>query len=225
MGQRRCIRPSSQIQPSAQFSARVGVVRRDCRRDSGAHGRGPGGHHARHGGDQRPARPTRSRLTGSSSANDPGEPGGTGAIDLSAIDFEALAKRFATATRKNVELEQLRAAVRKQLDANDLSAGMVSRITAATFSAITAARTMFAARSPGVARASGSRMRWTFAWTRSYAERCRSLGSRSLCKGRGFRNVHASGRFTVTGASTWARSSACPILSSRCCPISSPSTP
>jgi type I restriction enzyme, R subunit len=37
-------------------------------------------------------------------------------IDLSAIDFEAVAKRFATATRKNVELEQLRAAVRAQLD-------------------------------------------------------------------------------------------------------------
>jgi type I restriction enzyme R subunit len=38
------------------------------------------------------------------------------AIDLSSIDFEALAKRFAKTTRKNVELEQLRAAVRAQLD-------------------------------------------------------------------------------------------------------------
>ena len=37
-------------------------------------------------------------------------------IDLSAIDFEALAKRFATATRKSVELEQLKAAVRGQLN-------------------------------------------------------------------------------------------------------------
>ena len=38
-------------------------------------------------------------------------------IDLSSIDFEVIAKRFATTTRKNVELEQLRAAVRQQLDA------------------------------------------------------------------------------------------------------------
>jgi type I restriction enzyme R subunit len=37
-------------------------------------------------------------------------------IDLSNIDFEALAKRFERATRKNVELEQLRAAVRAQLN-------------------------------------------------------------------------------------------------------------
>jgi type I restriction enzyme R subunit len=48
---------------------------------------------------------------------DSGEGGRHKAIDLSSIDFEALAKRFATTTRKNVELEQLRAAVRKQLDA------------------------------------------------------------------------------------------------------------
>lgn len=39
-----------------------------------------------------------------------------GVIDISTIDFEALAKRFAKAQRKNVELEQLRAAVRAQLD-------------------------------------------------------------------------------------------------------------
>jgi type I restriction enzyme R subunit len=39
-----------------------------------------------------------------------------GAIDLSGIDFEALAKRFAKAQRKNVELEQLRASVRAQLE-------------------------------------------------------------------------------------------------------------
>jgi type I restriction enzyme, R subunit len=37
-------------------------------------------------------------------------------IDLSAIDFEVLAKRFPKAQRKNVELEQLRAAVRAQLE-------------------------------------------------------------------------------------------------------------
>ena len=41
---------------------------------------------------------------------------GRGTIDISAIDFEALAKRFAKAKRKNVELEQLRAAVRAQLE-------------------------------------------------------------------------------------------------------------
>ena len=37
-------------------------------------------------------------------------------IDISAIDFEALADRFAKAKRKSVELEQLKAAVRAQLD-------------------------------------------------------------------------------------------------------------
>jgi type I restriction enzyme, R subunit len=37
-------------------------------------------------------------------------------IDLSAIDFEVLANRFAQAKHKNVELEQLRLAVRTQLD-------------------------------------------------------------------------------------------------------------
>src|SRR5256712_193793 len=39
-----------------------------------------------------------------------------GVIDLSAIDFETLAKRFAKSNRKNIELEQLKAAVRAQLD-------------------------------------------------------------------------------------------------------------
>jgi type I restriction enzyme, R subunit len=47
---------------------------------------------------------------------DSGEGGRHKPIDLSSIDFEALEKRFATTTRKNVELERLRAAVRKQLD-------------------------------------------------------------------------------------------------------------
>jgi type I restriction enzyme R subunit len=49
----------------------------------------------------------------------PGAPGSyrsRGTIDISAIDFETLAKRFAKAQRKNVELEQLRAAVRAQLE-------------------------------------------------------------------------------------------------------------
>jgi type I restriction enzyme R subunit len=47
----------------------------------------------------------------------PDHPGtARGAIDLSAIDFEALAKRFAKARRKSVELEQLKAAVRAQLN-------------------------------------------------------------------------------------------------------------
>jgi len=41
---------------------------------------------------------------------------GTGAVDLSAIDFEALSKRFAQKNRKNVELERLKAAIRAQLD-------------------------------------------------------------------------------------------------------------
>jgi type I restriction enzyme R subunit len=37
-------------------------------------------------------------------------------IDLSRIDFEALAKRFATSKRKSVDLERLKAAVRAQLE-------------------------------------------------------------------------------------------------------------
>ncbi len=41
---------------------------------------------------------------------------GRAVIDLSRIDFEALAKRFAKSERKNVELEQLKAAIRAQLD-------------------------------------------------------------------------------------------------------------
>ena len=45
-----------------------------------------------------------------------GETGRHKPLDLSAIDFEALAKRFATTMRKNIELAQLRAAVRTQLD-------------------------------------------------------------------------------------------------------------
>lgn len=46
----------------------------------------------------------------------PGSYQARGVIDISAIDFEALAQRFAKAQRKNVELEQLRAAVRAQLE-------------------------------------------------------------------------------------------------------------
>lgn len=41
--------------------------------------------------------------------------GRTGIIDISAIDFKALAKRFAGSERKNTELEQLKAAIRAQL--------------------------------------------------------------------------------------------------------------
>jgi type I restriction enzyme R subunit len=44
----------------------------------------------------------------------PGE--SRGGIDISSIDFEALAKRFKQSAHRNVELEQLRAAVRAQLD-------------------------------------------------------------------------------------------------------------
>src|SRR5271166_2171713 len=39
-----------------------------------------------------------------------------GAIDLTKIDFETLAKRFAKSNTKNVELEQPKVAVRRQLD-------------------------------------------------------------------------------------------------------------
>ena len=39
-----------------------------------------------------------------------------GVIDISAIDFDALAKRFATTAHKNTELERLKAPVRAQLD-------------------------------------------------------------------------------------------------------------
>jgi type I restriction enzyme R subunit len=40
----------------------------------------------------------------------------SGVVDLSAIDFEALSKRFAKPERKNIELERLKAAIRAQLD-------------------------------------------------------------------------------------------------------------
>jgi type I restriction enzyme R subunit len=39
-----------------------------------------------------------------------------GFIDLTKIDFETLAKRFAKSNTKNVELEQLKVAIRTQLD-------------------------------------------------------------------------------------------------------------
>jgi type I restriction enzyme R subunit len=47
---------------------------------------------------------------------EPPDGDGRGVIDISAIDFKALAKRFAKSLRKNIELEQLKAAVRAQLD-------------------------------------------------------------------------------------------------------------
>lgn len=40
----------------------------------------------------------------------------SGLLDLSKIDFEALAKKFKNSKRKNVELEQLKAAIRAQLE-------------------------------------------------------------------------------------------------------------
>jgi type I restriction enzyme R subunit len=40
----------------------------------------------------------------------------SGVVDLSAIDFEALSKRFAKPERKNIELERLKTAIRAQLD-------------------------------------------------------------------------------------------------------------
>src|SRR5206468_9091485 len=41
---------------------------------------------------------------------------GQAIIDLSKIDFEKLAKRFAQSKTKNIELEQLKAAIRSQLN-------------------------------------------------------------------------------------------------------------
>lgn len=41
---------------------------------------------------------------------------GNGVIDLTKIDFEALAKRFGNSKTKNIDLEQLKAAIRAQLD-------------------------------------------------------------------------------------------------------------
>lgn len=41
---------------------------------------------------------------------------GHGAIDLTKIDFEALAKRFGKSKTKNIDLEQLKTAIRAQLD-------------------------------------------------------------------------------------------------------------
>jgi type I restriction enzyme R subunit len=41
---------------------------------------------------------------------------GHGVIDLTKIDFEALAKRFGKSRTKNIDLEQLKAAIRAQLD-------------------------------------------------------------------------------------------------------------
>jgi type I restriction enzyme R subunit len=54
---------------------------------------------------------------GFSVRKEPDAPGtARGAVDLSAIDFEALGKRFGKATRKSIELEQLKAAIRGKLD-------------------------------------------------------------------------------------------------------------
>ena len=99
----------------SQFSARVGVVRVIADAIRERTGEGPA--------DITPVMAAINALLDRSIAadgfvvrEDSGEGGRHKAIDLSSIDFEALAKRFATTTRKNVELEQLRAAVRKQLD-------------------------------------------------------------------------------------------------------------
>jgi type I restriction enzyme R subunit len=48
--------------------------------------------------------------------NDTGEGIQKYVIDLAKIDFETLAKRFEKSNTKNVELEQLKVAIRKQLD-------------------------------------------------------------------------------------------------------------
>ncbi len=46
----------------------------------------------------------------------PAGKGGQAVIDLTKIDFDALAKRFGNSKTKNIDLEQLKAAIRKQLD-------------------------------------------------------------------------------------------------------------
>jgi type I restriction enzyme, R subunit len=100
----------------AQFSARVSLVRLIAAAIRERTGEGPA--------DITPVMADINALLDRSIAadgfvvrDDLSEPGRHKAIDLSTIDFEALAKRFAKTARKNVELEQLRAAVRKQLDA------------------------------------------------------------------------------------------------------------
>ena len=100
----------------AQFSARVGVVRVIADAIRERTDEGPA--------DITPVMADINALLDRSIAADgfriagdgSGETGRHTPLDLSAIDFEALAKRFATTTRKNIELAQLRAAVRTQLD-------------------------------------------------------------------------------------------------------------
>ncbi len=100
----------------AQFSARVGVVRVMADAIRERTDEGPA--------DITPVMADINALLDRSIAADgfriagegSGETGRRKPLDLSAIDFEALAKRFATTTRKNIELAQLRAAVRTQLD-------------------------------------------------------------------------------------------------------------
>src|SRR5205807_9506392 len=45
-----------------------------------------------------------------------GSEDGRAIVDLAKIDFDALAKRFKRSNKKNVDLEQLKAAIRAQLD-------------------------------------------------------------------------------------------------------------
>ena len=100
----------------AQFSARVGVVRVIADAIRERTDEGPA--------DITPVMADINALLDRSIAADgfqiagdgSGETGRHKPLDLSAIDFEALAKRFATTTRKNIELARLRAAVRTQLD-------------------------------------------------------------------------------------------------------------
>lgn len=117
----------------SEFSARVGVVRVIADAIRERTGEGPA--------DITPVMTAINALLDRSIAadgfvvrEDSGEGGRHKAIDLSSIDFEALAKRFARTNRKNVELEQLRAAVRKQLDtllrANPTRADFLSKFEA-----------------------------------------------------------------------------------------------
>ena len=117
--ERRAHRLYQAVKPDpavAQFSARVGVVRVIADAIRERTDEGPT--------DITPVMADINALLDRSIAADgfriagegSGETGRRTPLDLSAIDFEALAKRFATTTRKNIELAQLRAAVRTQLD-------------------------------------------------------------------------------------------------------------
>ena len=97
---------------AAQFSSRIGIITVIADSVRERTGEGPA--------DISPIMAEINELLDRSIAADgftiAGDGTGHKAIDLSSIDFEALSKRFASTSRKNVALEQLRAAVKKQLE-------------------------------------------------------------------------------------------------------------